>query len=132
MNLVRHKVAKLHHVDVTNHDFLVERIASTAIEQTRLAVLLHPREALLLSCFMQIIAFLFFFYSTERGSAPFKPMCLGRTAEMGFKNLTHIHTTRDAYGVEHIVAGCSARKDWHVSPRHGARHDPFIAVGARH
>ena len=42
VNLVRDQVAELHHVDVANDDFLIERIAGASIEQPRLAVFLHP------------------------------------------------------------------------------------------
>src|SRR4029453_17863070 len=96
MNLIRHKMAKLHHVDVTNHDFLVERIAGATIEQTRLSVFLHPREALLLSGLMQIIANLFFLNSIEDWSGHFESKCLCGNAEVGFQNLPHIHTAPNA------------------------------------
>ena len=33
VNLVRHQVAELHHVDVANHDFLIERLARAAVDR---------------------------------------------------------------------------------------------------
>ncbi len=33
VNLVRHQMAELHHVDVADHDFLVERLAGAAVNQ---------------------------------------------------------------------------------------------------
>ena len=38
MNLVRHQVAQLHHVNVAHDDFLIEGLAGAAIRQPGLAV----------------------------------------------------------------------------------------------
>src|SRR6185503_167924 len=43
VNLVRHQVAQLHHVDVANDDFLVEAFAGAAVDQVRLAVVRQLR-----------------------------------------------------------------------------------------
>ena len=56
VNLVRDQVAELHHVDVADDDLLVEGVAGAAVEQTRLAVLLHPGEAVDLLGFVQVAA----------------------------------------------------------------------------
>src|SRR5262245_18114058 len=44
MNLIRYEVPKFHHIDVTNHHFLIEGIAGTSVEKLRLTTLLHPGE----------------------------------------------------------------------------------------
>ena len=96
MNLVRHKVAELHHVDMANYDFLIERIAGATIEQARLSVFLHPGEAVLLFGLTKIIANLFFLDSIEDRSGHSESKRFGSNAEVRFQDLTHIHTARDA------------------------------------
>ena len=49
VNLVRHQMAQLHHVDVTDDHFLIEGVARPAVIEPRLAGFLHPGEALLSS-----------------------------------------------------------------------------------
>src|SRR4029077_10874790 len=132
MNLVRHKVAELHHVDVANYDFLVERIAGATIEQTRLSVLLHPCEALLLFGLLQIVANLFFLDSIEDRGGHFESKCFRSNAEVGFQNLTHIHTAPTASRVKHDVNRCSVREERHVFLGYNARHNAFVAVTACH
>src|SRR4029450_10040971 len=82
MNLVRHKVAELHHVDVANHDFLIEWIAGATIKQARLSVFLHPGEAFLLFGLSQLIANLFFLDSIEHRGGHFESQCFGSNAEV--------------------------------------------------
>ena len=84
MNLIRHKMTKLHHVDVTNDHLLVERIAAATIKQARLAVFLHPAEAILLFGFTQIVADLFLLDPVEDWSRHFESECLGSNAEVRF------------------------------------------------
>src|SRR5205085_8979133 len=56
VNLVRDQVAELHHVDVTDHHFLIESITGPAIKEPRLAGFLDPGETVLLFRVIQIFA----------------------------------------------------------------------------
>ena len=56
VDLVRDQVAELHHVDVADDDFLIEGVAGAAVEQPRLAVFLHPGEAVDLLRVLQVLA----------------------------------------------------------------------------
>src|SRR5262249_20949796 len=96
MNLVGHEVTELHHIDVANYHFLIERIAGATIKQARLSVLLDPGKAVFLPGLIQIIANLFFLDSIEDRSGHFESKSFGSDAEVGFQNLTHIHTAWDA------------------------------------
>ena len=45
VNFIGHQVTELHHIDIADYDFLIERIARPTIEQSRLPIFLHPAEA---------------------------------------------------------------------------------------
>src|SRR5437762_14106004 len=130
MNLVRHKMAKLHHIDVTNYDFLVERIAGETIEKARLTVLLYPGEALFLFRLMQIVANLFFLDSIEDRSGHSESKRFGSNAEVRFQDLTHIHTARDAYRIKQDFDRCSACEERHVFLGSNAGHNAFVPLPA--
>ena len=72
MNLVRHQVAELHHIDVTDHHFLIERIAGASVEKLGLATFLHPGEAILLPGILQVLANLLFLNSVEHRGRDFE------------------------------------------------------------
>src|SRR5205814_3674303 len=67
VDLVGDEVAELHHVDVANHDLLIERVAGAAVVQSRLAGLLHPAETFLLPRILEVIADLFFLDAIKDG-----------------------------------------------------------------
>src|ERR1051325_1003270 len=96
-------MAKLHHVDVANHDFLIEWIAGATIEQTRFSVFLDPRKTFLLSGLIQVIADLLFLDSVEDGGGHSESKCFGSNTEVGFQNLSDIHTARNALWIKHDV-----------------------------
>ena len=88
-------MAELHHIDVANHHFLIERIAGAPIEKTGFTVFLHPGEALLLSGLTQIFTDLLFLYSVEHRSGDFEAERFGSHAQMRFQNLPYIHAAGD-------------------------------------
>ena len=85
VDLVRDQVAELHHVDVANDDFLIERIAGATVEQARLAVFLHPGEAVDLLRVLQIFANFRFRDSVEHRRRDLEAERFGRHAEVRFQ-----------------------------------------------
>ena len=132
MDFVRDKVAEFHHVDVANHDFLVERIASAAVEQTRFTGLLHPTETFFLARVLQVIADFAFLNSVEHRGRNFKSERFGGDAEVCFQNLADIHTARNAEWIQDDLDWSAIRQERHVFFWNNARDDAFVSVTARH
>ena len=93
MHLVVHQVVQLHHVDVAHCRKLFERLARPSIVQLSLSVCGQPgfRQGLMNVGFRCAIKDRRDGLEAERGGGP---------AQVGFKNLPHVHTTGNAQGVE--------------------------------
>src|SRR5712692_403254 len=107
-------MAKFHHIDVTDHDFLIERIASAAVEQTRLAGFLHPTESFLLVRLFQVLADLVFRDAVKDWGGNFETERFRRDSEVSFEHLSDIHTARHAQWIEDDFNWRSIRQKRHV------------------
>ena len=96
VDLVRHQVTELHHIDVANHHLLIEGVAGASIKQTRLAIFLDPREAFLLFCIVQVITNLLFLDAIEHRRGHLETESFGGDAKVGLKDLADIHSTGHA------------------------------------
>src|SRR5207244_5626530 len=96
VNFVRHQMAQLHHIDVADHHFLIERIPGASIEKLRFTVFLHPGETFLLFGIMEIFANFFLLNSVEDRSRDFESECLRSNSQMGFQDLPDVHSARHA------------------------------------
>src|SRR5437667_11848832 len=125
-------MAKLHHVDVTNNDFLIEGVSGTSIKKPRFTGFLHPREAFLLLGVVQIISDLFLRDSVEHWSRHSESKCLRRNSEVRFQNLTDIHAAWDTKRIQHYLHWGSIRQERHIFFRNDAGDDAFISVATSH
>ena len=96
MDLVRHQMAKLHHINVANHHILMESIACASIKKLGFTVFLHPGKTFLLLRIVEIFANLFLLDSVEYRCRDFESERLRSNAQVSFQNLPHIHSARYA------------------------------------
>src|SRR5689334_21692938 len=100
MDLVVNKVRQFEHVDVTDGDFLFERVTAQAIVKHCLSRFIYDlRQAKLASATSRVLQFLLdlvFGRAVEywRGEVQTKHSC--RPAEVGLQNLTHVHSRGNA------------------------------------
>src|SRR4029077_11020285 len=132
MDLVCDQMAKLHHIDVANHNFLIERITGAPIKKSRFTSFLHPGETFLLLGVVQMLANLLLSDSVKHWSRHFESKRLCCHSQMRFQHLTDIHAARDTERIQHDFDRCSVRQEWHVFFRNDARNDTLIAVTACH
>jgi hypothetical protein len=76
---------ELHHIDVTNDHFLIERLARPAINQPDLGMLGQLRV-------LEITADFLFFDAVEHRRGEFQAEELRSPAEVRFQDLSHVHT----------------------------------------
>src|SRR6266536_6066614 len=103
-------MAKLHHVDVTNNDFLIEGVSGTPIKKPRFTGFLHPRETFLLLGVVQVISDLFLRDSVEHWSRHSESECLCSDAEMGLQDLTTFMRLGTPSGFSTISTGVPSAK----------------------
>ncbi len=99
VDLVSDKVAKLQHVDVADHDLLVERFAGAAVVQARFAITLHPGvnpSIFLVGLVDHFLDFLFLVTPSKTGDAIFNPSAFAATPRWVSQHLTNVHTAGDA------------------------------------
>src|SRR6266566_9326663 len=132
MDFVRDQMAKLHHVDVTNNNFLIEGVSRTAIKKPRFTGFLHPGEPFLLLSVVQIFANLFLRDSVKNWSRHSESKCLRRNSEVRFQDLTDIHAAWDTKRIQHYLNRSSIRQERHILFRNDARDDAFIPVATSH
>ena len=100
--------------------------------EPRLAVLLHPGEAVDLLRVVQILADFLFRDAVEHRRRDLEAERLGRPAQVRFEHLTDVHAGRHAQRIQHDVHRRSVRQERHVFFRHDPRDDALVAVAARH
>src|SRR5437870_6161548 len=125
-------MAKLHHVDVTNNDFLIKGVSGTPIKKPRFTGFLHPRKTFLLLGVVQIISDLFLRDSVEHWGRHSESECLCSDAEMGLQDLTNIHAARDTKRIQHDLYWRSICQEGHIFFRNDAGDDAFISVATSH
>src|ERR1051325_3249112 len=125
VNLIRHEMAELHHIDVANHDLLVELLAGAAIEEIGFAVLGQAG-------LFEIATNLFLFDAVEDRSGISEAEQFGRPAQVRFQHLADVHTRRHAQRVEDDVHRRSIGEERHVFFGDDFGDDAFIAVTACH
>ena len=125
VNFVGHQVAELHHVDVTDDDFLVEGFAGATVVEMGLAVV---RQGGLL----EVIAYFLFFDAVEHGGGKTQAQQPGRPPEVRLEHLTDIHARRHAQRVQDDVHRRSVGEIRHVFLGHNFGHDTLVAVAAGH
>ena len=84
MNLVGHQVAQLHHIDVTDDDFLIERLTRPAINQPGLAILRQLG-------FFEVSSNVFLFNAIEHGSGELEAQQPGRPTQVRLQDLADVH-----------------------------------------
>ena len=96
MNLVAHQMVELQHVDVANHDILVEFLASSPIVEDR-----FPIDALLLSLrigkhfdILQHVHNFLFGYAVENRRSGMHSEVLASHPQVGFEHLSDVHSRR--------------------------------------
>ena len=96
VDLVRHQVAELHHVDVADDDFLIESVAGAAVDRAAPCRFPDPGEAFFLFRVVQILADFRFRDSVEHRRRDLEAERLGRDAQVRFEHLADVHTARHA------------------------------------
>ena len=93
VDLVRHEMVQLHHVDVADHDLLVDFLAGAAVEERALA---RGRQLGLL----QVFADLLLGDAVEHRGRDLDAELFAGPAEMGLEHLADVHARRHAEGVQ--------------------------------
>src|SRR5581483_8582870 len=132
VDFIRHQMAQLHHVDVADHYFLIERFAGAPIVKPGFAVFLYPTESFLLSGFAQILANSVFLDAGEHRGGDLETESLGGDTEVSFQNLADIHAAGNAQRIEHDLHRRAVGEEGHVLLGYDPSHDAFVAVAAGH
>ena len=137
VDLVRHQVVELQHVDDADDDLLREGLARHAIVEDRLALGADPALlalGLLLhrAGFLEELVDLAFLHAVEDRRRRMEAEVTAREAEVGLEELAEVHSRRHAQRVQHDVDRTSIRQERHVAARQNARDDALVTVTAGH
>ena len=118
-------MALSHHVDVANHNFLIELLTAAAVNQVRLAVVRQFR-------LVEVATNFFFLDAVEhrRGELHTEQLC--RPAKVRFQHLSDVHARGHAQRIQHDVHRRSVLKEWHVFFGNDLGDDTFITVASGH
>ena len=125
MDLIVNKVVQLEEVDPADGDVVVELLAGTAVVHDALAVLAE-------TCLTQSLADGGLVCAVEGRGGDLPAQSLSRVAEVNFKNLTDIHTGRNAQRVQNDVQRGAVGQVRHILTRQDAGDDALVAVAAGH
>src|ERR1035437_5882083 len=125
MNLVRHQVAELHHVNVPDDDLLIKRLARPAIDKIRLGVFWQLR-------FLEVSTNVLFLDAIEYRRSELQAEQSCRPTKVRLQYLPDVHARGDAQRVQHDVHRCSVRQEGHVFLRHNLGNNTFVTVTASH
>jgi hypothetical protein len=132
VNLICDQVAELQHIDIANHDRLLESITSAAVEYLSLAVLVDPGEAVHFPGLVEIGEDRLFIDTVEDWSCDLDAQRFRRDAKVRFQNLADVHTTRHAERVEADLHGRSVREIWHVFLGNDPGNNALVSVTTGH
>src|SRR5271165_2614082 len=132
MDLVRHQMAELQHVNISDHDVLIEGVAGPAIVECRFPGLSYPRKALHLFRFSQVFSNFRLFNPIKYRGRDLETEGFGRHSEVSFEHLTDIHPTRHTERVQHDLNGSAIMQEWHIFFRHNLRNHTLVPVTACH
>ena len=125
MNLVVDKVSKFKVVHVADRYTVFERFARAAVEKLNFAVFGK-------SVFLQKLFDVVFGRAVEYGGCDLPVKHFRDKSQVNFKNLTDIHTGRNAQRVQHDLQRRTVCHKRHVFFGKNAGHDAFVTVTARH
>src|SRR5712691_279946 len=137
VDLVVDEVGELEHVDVAHGDLLLEGLACHAVDQLALSRRQQvgaQRVALLLADvgLLHVRLNLLLLRPVEDRRREVAAQDLGRPAEMGLEDLTHVHARRHAERVEDDLHRRPVREVRHVLVGQDAGDDALVAVAAGH
>ena len=132
VDLIRDQVAEFHHVDVADHDFLLETVASASVVDDGLAVGLHPSETIDFARLLHVIEDFLLVDAVEDRRGHFESERLGSDAEVGLEDLTDVHAARHAERIEHDVNRGAVGEERHVLLGHDLGHHTLVAVAPGH
>ena len=125
VDLVRHEVVELHHVDVADDDLLVDFLAGAAVEERALAR--HRQLGLL-----QVLADALLRDSVEHRGCDLHAELLAGPAEVRLKDLPDVHARGHAERVEADLDGGSVGEEGHVLLGHDLGDHALVSVAAGH
>ena len=125
MNLVIDQMMKLHHVDLAYDDLLVERDPRLSVKQFHSPVVrqIGLRQRLLDVRFRGAVEYRRCHRQTQALNGP---------PQMGFENLSNVHTRRHAKRIQNEIDRGTVGHVRHVLFRHDDRHHTLVAVPAGH
>ena len=132
VNLIGNQVAEFQHVNVADHDLLVERFTGAAIEQFRFAVEADPGPRRGGLGFLEILHDAGFRDTIEDRRGDFEAERFGGDAKVRFQHLTDVHPGRHAERVEDDVHWGSVIEERHVFFRDNLGDNPFVTVTSGH
>src|SRR6185312_15897572 len=125
VNLVRHQMAQLHHVDVANDDFLVEAFARASVDQVRLAVVRQIR-------LVEVTAHFLFLDAVEDRRRELHAEQLRRPAEVRFQHLSDVHARGHAQRIQNDINRSSVREKRHVFLGDDLGDDTLVTMASGH
>ena len=118
-------MVQLHHVDVADHDLLIDFLAGATVEEHALT---GSRQLGLL----EIFADAFLGNTIEDRSRDFQAELLTSPTEMRFQNLADIHARRHSEGVQADFDWSTIRKERHIFFRNNLRNNALVTVATGH
>src|ERR1700745_816566 len=132
VDLVGHQVAKFEHINIADHNLLIELLTGASIKERRFSIFIDPGESLHLTGFGQILSNLRFLDSIEHRCSHLKSECLGSDTKVSFQNLTHIHAARHPQGIENNFDRSAVAQKRHIFFRNDLGNHALVPVSSGH
>ena len=125
MHLIIHKVMQFQHINVTDRDFPIKRPTSLTVQQNNFSVLWETG-------FAKLLFDLLLTHSIESWARGVITKLACGESQMGFQDLSQIHTGSHAQGVENNIYWRSVIHKWHVFCGNNFGNHTLVAVPAGH
>ena len=125
MDFVVYQMVQFEHVNVPNGNFLIKRLAGSTVVQTGFTV---ARQT---GFFQQVVDFRLFSAVKYRRNG-LESERRTRPAEVGFQNLSNVHTRRYAQRIQKNLNGSSVCEEGHVFTAHNLGNNAFVSVTTSH
>ena len=125
MDLIVNQVVQHQEVHNTNGDGVIELETCAAVGQNGLTVFT-------VAGFFERFADIRFMRAVENRCCNLLAELSVSKAQVHFKNLSDIHTGRNAQGIEHDIQRCTVIQERHIFLRQNAGNNALVTVTARH